>query len=238
MDLLSNSGIYKILNSVTGKYYIGSATCIRKRWNVHLTHLRRGTHHSTHLQRAFNKYGEAAFSIIVLECVDKGELQAREQEYLDKLKLFNRTAGYNVCFDARSCRGVKRSAKTRRRIAKAKLGKSPWNAGKNRPPFSDKWLENMSIAQRGANNSFFGKTHTAPARKKISERMKERMSDPQANYFYQRPLRGASNGMFGRTHSAESRAKIGTASRGRKHSLEARRSMSKHRKGRPLLKNR
>lgn len=77
------SGIYVIRNTANGKVYVGSAVNIKGRWAVHKHGLRRGKHHSQRLQRAWNKYGEAAFVLETLElcCVDL--LLEREQSYFD-----------------------------------------------------------------------------------------------------------------------------------------------------------
>ena len=60
-----SSGIYTIICKTTGKYYIGSAVWIRKRWRNHREDLRKGKHHNLYLQRAWNKYGEDNFDFIV-----------------------------------------------------------------------------------------------------------------------------------------------------------------------------
>lgn len=61
------SGIYAIVNTINNKQYIGSAINIKSRWVDHKKRLRKGNHHCKHLQFAWNKYGESAFSFIVLE---------------------------------------------------------------------------------------------------------------------------------------------------------------------------
>lgn len=76
--------IYYIECSGNGLVYVGST--IRRasqRYNEHLHYLRNGNHHSSYLQRAFNKYGEAAFSQTVVEKVeDNNFLLAREQFHI------------------------------------------------------------------------------------------------------------------------------------------------------------
>lgn len=91
-----NSGIYKITNLNNGKFYIGSAVRINRRWNVHRSQLRSGKHHSIALQRAWNKYGEDAFEFSVVEYVDREHLLTVEQEYIDKLNPCDSIVGYNV----------------------------------------------------------------------------------------------------------------------------------------------
>jgi len=81
------SGIYEIRNQVNGKRYIGSTVSLQRRWDEHLRRLRRGCHINKRLLTAFQKYGERAFDLIVLEYVeDHSRLLFREQVYLDTLK--------------------------------------------------------------------------------------------------------------------------------------------------------
>jgi len=78
------SGIYAIVNKINGHRYVGSAVDIRDRWRHHTYHLRKGNHHSKHLQSAWKKYGKDNFEFIILEIVDNpADLLKREQIYLD-----------------------------------------------------------------------------------------------------------------------------------------------------------
>lgn len=91
---MSKSGIYKIVNKINGKYYLGSAKHIKNRWKRHRYELRHNKHHSTHLQRAWNKYGESNFAFVIIEECDN--VQEREQELLNVLKPWVPEIGYNV----------------------------------------------------------------------------------------------------------------------------------------------
>ena len=76
--------IYKIRNVVNDKFYVGSTVDSRKRFWAHRKALRLGTHDCTHLQRAWNKYGEDCFKFEIVEVVPEGEdLLAAEQKWLD-----------------------------------------------------------------------------------------------------------------------------------------------------------
>lgn len=77
------SCIYKI-SSQSG-FYIGSAKKFKDRRNQHLSHLRRGIHVNTMLQRAFNKYGESGIEFSVVEFCDEESLLEKEQYYIDTL---------------------------------------------------------------------------------------------------------------------------------------------------------
>jgi len=100
-DLPLSSGIYQIINLQNGKFYIGSTRKLRTRLREHFSDLRTGRHHSAPLQRAWNKYGEAAFSVKVLEHVeDLSQLIVREQAAFDSL-----SPEYNACKTAGSSLG-------------------------------------------------------------------------------------------------------------------------------------
>ena len=61
------SGIYKITNEITGKFYIGSSIDIDQRFLDHKRDLNNKTHVNIILQRSWDKHGEKAFSNTTLE---------------------------------------------------------------------------------------------------------------------------------------------------------------------------
>lgn len=80
---LSIPGIYTVTNTVSGTVYVGQAMNIRKRWEAHRSTLDNGKHRNGYLQRAWNKYGAAAFRfevILDLSAVAKDDLAARLNE--------------------------------------------------------------------------------------------------------------------------------------------------------------
>jgi len=60
-------GIYKIINVVNNKFYVGSAVDLKRRKARHFSELRNGRHNNRHLQAAWGKYGEQAFVFVVVE---------------------------------------------------------------------------------------------------------------------------------------------------------------------------
>lgn len=60
-------GIYKIINVINNKFYVGSAEDFTRRKRVHWWMLRRGNHANKHLQAAWLKYGEPAFTFVIVE---------------------------------------------------------------------------------------------------------------------------------------------------------------------------
>lgn len=55
------SGIYKITNTITNDFYIGSSIDVNKRFLQHLNKLLNKTHRNCYLQRSYNKYGKETF---------------------------------------------------------------------------------------------------------------------------------------------------------------------------------
>lgn len=76
-------GIYKIMNLVNGKIYIGSTKNMRKRLWKHRALLRHNKHHNPHLQNSWNKYGEENFDYCIIEVCDETIQYEREQFYID-----------------------------------------------------------------------------------------------------------------------------------------------------------
>ena len=76
-------GIYKIINVVNNKFYVGSAVNFNRRKTRHFSELRNNKHNNKHLQAAWNKYGGEAFVFaIVEEVTDKDKLLTTENKWL------------------------------------------------------------------------------------------------------------------------------------------------------------
>ena len=67
-------GIYKIINVINNKFYVGSAVNFSRRKARHFSELRNNKHNNKHLQAAWNKYGETAFIFAIVK-----ELETKEQ---------------------------------------------------------------------------------------------------------------------------------------------------------------
>lgn len=81
--------IYKIECLINKKIYIGSSYDTIKRWNVHRCLLRKNKHHSSRLQKAWNKYGEINFNFEIIELLNSEEFMiTREQYWLDLLNTY------------------------------------------------------------------------------------------------------------------------------------------------------
>ena len=85
MENINNCGIYKIINNVNNKYYIGSSNNFKLRIRKHFELLSRNKHHSIYLQNAFNKYGKENFCHEIIELCDKKDTLIIEQKYLNNI---------------------------------------------------------------------------------------------------------------------------------------------------------
>jgi hypothetical protein len=93
--------IYAIINTVTGKIYIGSAVDTQRRWYIHRWDLERGAHHSIYLQRAWQKHGHSAFNFRLIEIIeDASLLLTREQYWIEHYHSSDFNYGYNMSSQA------------------------------------------------------------------------------------------------------------------------------------------
>lgn len=132
---MNSIGVYKILNIVNNKFYIGSSSkSIENRWNIHRWHLRLNNHHNSKLQNSWNKYGEQVFEFSILELCLKENCIEREQYFIDSLK-----PKLNIRKKAESQIGLKRSKESLLRMSKAKKGQK----------YSEQARINMSLSRKG-----------------------------------------------------------------------------------------
>lgn len=122
LSIPQTSGIYKIVHLSTGRIYVGSAANLSKRYGEHWRDLRANRHANRYLQNAWNKYGQDAFSFVVIEEIFIPFLLEREQLWIDKLHACDRRKGFNLSPTAGSSRGVKHSEESRRRMGEGRKG--------------------------------------------------------------------------------------------------------------------
>jgi len=189
------SGIYQIRNNLNGNRYVGSAVNLDRRWQDHLTRLRRGQHRNAHLQAAFSKYDKGTFVFEVLEHVAPDNLIGREQHYLDML-----SPEYNISPTADSSLGVRHTNETKQKISAAMTGKhlseetrQKIGESNKRRIVSEQTKQKMSEAQTGERNHNYGQHLSEETKRKISE------------------------ALMGHQVSEKTRAKIGAAQAGGRH---------------------
>lgn len=186
------AGIYRIVNTVNGKFYIGSTVNLHKRLQRHRYDLRRNAHHNQKLQNSWNKHTEDAFSFEIIEFVLPPFLLEREQYWLDKLRPWS-NKGLNIAQNAMSpSLGTKHSPETRERLSLARLGKkhalgkhpSPEKLEKLRTAKLGKKLSpehcaKISVGKLGKPGPFRGKKHTPETLAKLSQASTGQRHDPE-----------------------------------------------------------
>jgi len=118
--------IYCIENLINGKLYIGSAIGHYRRKGQHFYMLRRNIHWNSHLQSAYNKYGEENLDFKVLEFIETLlDLSEKETFWIKKLNSTNREFGYNIRIDCETNLGKKWPIESRIKFSLSKKGKIP-----------------------------------------------------------------------------------------------------------------
>ena len=80
------SGIYKITNTVTGDFYIGSSKDVKLRWLQHKCPSALKKHPNNPMYNDFQKYGTDYFVFEILEKVEPEHLKEKEQQFIEALK--------------------------------------------------------------------------------------------------------------------------------------------------------
>lgn len=139
------SGIYKILNTATDDFYIGSSKDCAFRWQRHRWLLKQGIHHNQHLQNAWRKYGSDMFVFEVLLEVAVEQLVETEQGFLDQY-----LPTYNISKSADRPSGtlgkhwkLSEDVKVRMSLAKAGVPKTAAHRANMRKPKSEAGRANM-----------------------------------------------------------------------------------------------
>ena len=146
-SITNEAGIYRILNTVTNKFYLGSAVNFKLRFRRHIYELKNSKHHSPYLQNSFNKYGIDAFKFEVLEVIPKEEfidnkyLTDVEQMWLDACQPYVREIGYNIKSKADNSYGRKHKEETKAYF-------SSINKGRKRT------LEQIEMSAAGIRNNY------------------------------------------------------------------------------------
>lgn len=230
------SGIYKITNVVIGKIYVGSSYDLEFRKRRHFCQLKNGSHDNKKLLIDFIKYGKESFSFEIIEECPAEKLIEREQYYIDLLDVVN--TGYNICPQAFTTRGVKRSEEFKRKVSASLMGHpgsnkgkkfseehrrkiSESNKGRKQKPITEETKKKLSLANKGKKPWNTGKHLSEEHRKKISDEHKTSNCTPSFK---------------GKHLSVEHRKKISQTllSKGIKRTDEHKEILSKRMKGRKM----
>lgn len=93
-----NGIIYKIVNKIDNKIYIGQTIrCLNKRIDEYKHCLKKKKYFNNHLFCSFNKYGWENFEFIIIDTAKTmEELNEKEIYYINQHKSNNRDFGYNI----------------------------------------------------------------------------------------------------------------------------------------------
>ena len=189
-------GIYKIVNNINEKVYIGQSINIKARWKDHINTLNRNDSRCTLLQRAWNKYGQENFSFEILELCSEDMLDEIEIKYIDLYDSCNK--GYNI--ESGGNKNKCLSDETKQKIREVHIGKI----------IPDDVRQKMSKSRTGKNNGMYGKHHSDESKRKISAAKKGMPGHTQTDYQKER----ARIANLGKVVSEETRNKISQANKG------------------------
>jgi group I intron endonuclease len=221
--------VYKIRNVTNQKFYVGSTINMKERTRTHRNKLRRGAHHTPHLQAAWNKYGEECFVFEVIEEVPSVDvLQAAEDVWLTE------HVGQPHCYNA----GLRSGA--------------PWRgvSTEDHPNYGrPKTPEEIVAISTGVKKRYEdptytprrGKQHTEETKAKISAKVQAAVSEGRSGKFIpseetrkrmSQALKGNQNAK-GHIRTEEHRRRLSEANKGnqnwlgRSHTEEAKAKLSK-----------
>lgn len=209
-------GIYKIVNKVNNKVYIGKAIDILKRWkHGHIIPLNKNSHKNNHLQSSWNKYGEDNFDFSIIEQCNENELNKKEKYWIRFYNSNNSQYGYNKTEggdgliandeireklrisklgEKNPMYGKKLSDEQKLKISLSNKNRIPWN--KNKKGISEETRIKMS-------NSHKGKSMSGEAKLKIKNN--------HSHYW-----KGKESPFKGKKHSKESLEKMSKSLKGKK----------------------
>jgi len=176
------SGIYKIENLVNGKIYIGQSKDIQARKYTHISELKKNKHHSTHLQRSWNKYGEENFKWNTIEQCNLDTMNEKEKMWIAYFKSDGCNYGYNLDSGGNSNKII--SEETRRKISKNHADisgeKNPFYGKKYSVETLEKIVSSEGYKNRTERIRGEG-SHTAKLTTKIVIKIKELIRDGFTN---------------------------------------------------------
>lgn len=178
--MTSKAGIYKIVNLVNNKIYVGSSVNLPSRKYEHFKKLSNNVHHNAHLQNSYNKYSKENFVFQVVEYIniieDRQELKnillEREQYYINTLQ-----PQYNIRPIAVSCAGCKKSKDTCKKIVVSrKNNNKEWHTQETKEKIrnANKGHEVTQETKEKIKQYRIGKKQTQETKEKIKNTLKNR----------------------------------------------------------------
>ena len=165
------SGIYIVVNIKNGKVYIGKAKDLHRRWNDHKRMLNEGSHFNRHLQFAWDKYKEKAFSFKILEYCSVDQLNEREIHHIAIYRA--RGLAYNLTNGGDGLSNM--TEEIRSKIGDGMRGKTHTDETKRKMSEAHKGLPRSEEHKRRLSESQLGKIVSEETRLKQSEAAKRRL---------------------------------------------------------------
>lgn len=170
-------GIYRIVNKINGKCYVGQSTNINRRWACHRDVLNSGRGRNAHFQYAWNKYGGDSFIFEVLEECQENVLKERELFWIEYYHALDVEFGYNLMSPTHPLRHSEVSREKMSLAKKGKyLGENNHNYGKRgvlSPNYgkhlSEETKRKLSAALSGEKHYLYGKHPSECTKKRMSE---------------------------------------------------------------------
>ena len=185
-----DTGIYKITNMIDGKIYLGQAVNIQKRFKRHKYMLSNNKHPNKHLQAAYSKYGEAAFTFDPIIYCDESLLNEYEVDLIYLSESYKPEIGYNKTMGGE---GGKPTEETKAKLSAA-------HKGKKQKPRTEEHKAKISAAHKGIK-------YTEETKAKMSASHKGRKMKP----FTEEHKAKISASRKGKKHTEEAKAKISAA---------------------------
>lgn len=141
-DNKGKPGVYRFVNLVNGRTYIGSSADLTRRFRDYLSAvwLNKELHRNKSIiYRALLKYGYDKFRLDILEYCEKSECINREQYYIDTLSPY-----YNICTKAGSSLGRVTTDTTRLKLRMARMALL-YKTSKTRSSLIEFTIDTLSI---------------------------------------------------------------------------------------------
>ncbi len=174
-NIPSLSGIYSIVNTKSGKCYVGSAIDLKRRAYEHLSSLRKGNHFNRYLQRSWNKNGEELFRFEVLELCQPEDLLDKETHYIKSKDVYNASKDCSTWLGRKHTEETKskiRAARAKQVIPPESYAAAAQKLTGRKMNFSKETIRKLSQRAKNMDRSF---SQTKEFREKISSISKARL---------------------------------------------------------------
>ena len=128
------SAVYKITNTITGDFYIGSSKDVKRRWRAHKKPSTWKRYSNSQLYQDMQKYGTDKFEFEVIAEVEESFLKEKEQQFIETLKpTYNKKRANGL--------DIERYKETKKEYRKSDKGKESHRKAQKKYQKSDKFKE-------------------------------------------------------------------------------------------------